>query len=153
MGLKTFDAEMPPIDELVPHCGGSILLDRVVVHEPHITTVLVVAGEKRWLRRSDRSVAAWLSVEYMAQCVAAHEGMRARAEGRTLPPGVLISVTRLHIERAEFRFGERLLVSASRLRGRPGLGVLSHRCEIRPAGGGAPIATGRLSIAVERERG
>lgn len=146
---------MPPVDELIPHAGESVLLERVIAHDGESTTALVRVGKRGWLRSGAPSLPSWLAVEYMAQCVAAHEGILARIDGRTLPVGFLVSVRKLVLHRSRFALGESLRVSARRVRGRPGLGVLSHRCEIHlgEAGGDtAPVAFGRLSIAVERAR-
>jgi predicted hotdog family 3-hydroxylacyl-ACP dehydratase len=51
------NVEAPPIDELIPHAGESILLDRVVAHSPERTTARVIVGNKRWLTQPDGSVA------------------------------------------------------------------------------------------------
>jgi predicted hotdog family 3-hydroxylacyl-ACP dehydratase len=150
------NVEAPPIDELIPHAGESILLDRVVSHSPERTTARVIVGNKRWLTQPDGSVAPWLAVEYMAQCVAAHESMLARADGRILPLGFLVRVMRLRLGAARFRGGEVLRVSSRRIRGRPGLGILSHDCTIFAETDGPeaePVAAGRLSIVVERTDG
>jgi predicted hotdog family 3-hydroxylacyl-ACP dehydratase len=145
--------EAPSIEDLIPHRGDSILIDRVVAHDRDSTTVEVTVGGGRWLRREDGSVASWLAIEYMAQCIAAHEGMLAYADGRILQPGFLVSVNGLHLGPACFSANERLTVSARRVRGRSGLGVLSHACTIFAEGGGRnaeSIAEGRLSIGLLR---
>lgn len=135
------------------------MLDRVVAHDRESTTATVRVANQRWLTRRDGSVEAWLAIEYMAQCVAAHEGMVAYHEGRVLPLGFLVSVTRLHLGVVRFGKDEELHVRARRIRGRPGLGVLSHACAIFHADHSAshsderPVAEGRLSIAVERPDG
>ncbi len=148
--------EAPPIEELIPHRGESILLDRVIAHDGESTTATLIVGSQRWLRQGDGSVPSWLAIEYMAQCVAAHEGLLARAEGRRLPLGFLASVTRLRLGISRFRGDEQLRVRARRIRGRPSLGVLSHACAIFAESDDpelAPIAEGRLSIALERSGG
>ena len=149
------DVEAPPIEELIPHRGESILLDRVIDHDRESTTAVAVVGGHRWLRQPDGSVAAWLAIEYMAQCVAAHEGMLARADGRTLPLGFLVGATGLRLGASRFRGDEQLRVRVRRIRGRPGLGVLAHACAIFIESddpndpNGEPVAEGRLSIVVE----
>ena len=148
--------DAPPIDELVPHDGESILLDHVIAHSHESTTARVIVGNNRWLTQQGGSVASWLAIEYMAQCVAAHESMLARADGRILPPGFLVRVMRLRLGAARFRGGELLRVSAQRIRGRSGLGILSHGCMLfaESDGPGAdPLAEGRLSIVVKRSHG
>ena len=112
------EGELPPIDELIPHCGGSILLDRVLAHDGDSTTARVVVGSRRWLRQRDGSVAPWLAIEYMAQCVAAHEGMLSRANGRTLPLGFLVGVKSLRLGAQRFDRDEELRVCTRRTVGR-----------------------------------
>ena len=124
------ESKLPPIQELISHCGESILLDRVIDHDGDSTTTRVVVGNQRWLRQRDGSVASWLAVEYMAQCIAAHEGLLARADDRALPLGFLVSVKRLRLNVSQFDRDEELRVWTRRIRGRPGLGVLSHSCAI-----------------------
>ena len=150
------EGELPPIEELIPHCGGSVLLDRVLAHDGDSTTARVVVGSRGWLRQRDGSVASWLAIEYMAQCIAAHEGMLARTDGRTLPLGFLVSVKRLRLGAQRFDRDEVLRVSTRRVLGRPGLGVLSHICAIsreRDGPEAEPIAKGRLTIVVDRTEG
>jgi predicted hotdog family 3-hydroxylacyl-ACP dehydratase len=150
------DSEAPPIRELIPHRGRSVLLDSVIAHDGESTTVSVIVGSQRWLRQQDGSVASWLAVEYMAQCVAAHESMIARADRRAVPLGFLVSVTGLRLGVPHFRRDEHLSVCVRRVRGRPGLGVLSHAGQIfsvSEGSGSMPVAEGRLSIAMERAKG
>jgi predicted hotdog family 3-hydroxylacyl-ACP dehydratase len=150
------EIELPPIEELIPHSGESILLDRVIAHDRESTTARVIAGSKSWLRQPDGSVVPWLAIEYMAQCIAAHEGMLAHTDGRVLPLGFLVSVMRLRLGASRFRGGEAFRVSARRVRGRPSLGILSHDCAIFAESDdpdAEPIAAGRLSIVVERSDG
>jgi predicted hotdog family 3-hydroxylacyl-ACP dehydratase len=150
------DGELPPIRELIPHRGESILIDRVIEHDGDSTTTGVVVGSQRWLRQRDGSVASWLAIEYMAQCIAAHEGLLARAAGHSLPLGFLVGVKGLRLGVSRFDRDEELRVQTRRIRGRPGLGVLSHSCAISLDGDGPeaePIAEGRLLIVVERTVG
>ena len=93
------------------------------------------------------------AIEFMAQCVAAHEGMLARADGRVLPLGFLVGVKGLRLGASRFDRDEELRVWTRRIRGRPGLGILSHSCAISREGAGPEdevIAEGRLSIVVDR---
>ena len=147
------DIEAPPISELVPHHGASMLLDRVIAHERRRTVVGVMAGSQRWLRGRDGSTASWLAVEYMAQCVAAHEGLLALAEGRARWDGFLVRVRGLQLGLPSFPSGQQLRVEAKWVRGREGLGILSYDCEILAEGeapGDNRLAEGCLSFAVER---
>lgn len=148
------DADWPPIAKLIPHAHDSILIDRILTHDAKRTRVSVRVGSRPMLRRGDGSVPAWLAIEYMAQAIAAHEGMLCWSEGRQIPIGYLINATSIELRTARFEATETLSVSSERLRGRPGLGVLLHRCAIFRDGEGPdalPVAEGSLSIALERE--
>lgn len=138
----------------MPHRGPILLLDHVISHDSQHTDALVCIESQTWLKHDDGSVAGWLAVEYMAQCVAAHESLLARDEGRPPPTGFLVAATGLHLHVSNFSADSRLRVRASRVRGRPGLGVLSHQCSLhlRDPEGGKPVilAEGRLSVSIPR---
>ena len=140
-------AELPPVTEVLPHRPPVLLLDRVLSHDTEETVARVTIAADQWLRRADGSAPPWLALEYMAQCVAAHEGLLARDEGRPLPRGYLMGAHGLRLHAAGFAAGEQLEVRASRFRGRPGLGVLSHVCSISSQEGEL-LAEGRLSVAL-----
>jgi predicted hotdog family 3-hydroxylacyl-ACP dehydratase len=143
--------EFPPIRELMAHRDPVILLDCVLVHDAASTSVLVSTAKQQWLRRKDGSVASWLALEYMAQGIAAHEGLRALAEGRPLPVGFLVSAKGLRFYCASFAPDERLRVGVRRVRGRPGLGVIAHQCTLHGEAAearGPLLAEGRLTVSV-----
>ena len=145
--------DLPPVSELVPHDGRVILLDRVLEHDGESTTARVTVAKQTWLKRADGSVASWVALEYMAQCIAAHEGVRARIEGRPPVRGSLAGAFGICVYRSCFDANEVLRVRTNRVRGRPGLGVLSHYCAIHEdgeAGEGRLLVEGRLSISISR---
>ena len=140
-------SDLPPVLEVLPHRSPVVLIDRLLAHDPAATTVRVTVSENHWLLRSDGSAPPWLALEYMAQCVAAHEGLLALADGRPLPRGFLVGAHGLRMHAPGFAAGEVLLVRAARQRGRAGLGVLSHRCSVSNEEGDQ-LAEGRLSVAL-----
>ena len=142
----------PPIAEVVPHRGRALLLDRIETHETEMTCCVVEIDASTWLRRADGTVPAWIGIEYMAQCIAAHEGCVARETGRKLEPGFLVRARRVRFHHHELRAGERLAVRVRRLRGRPALGAMAYACEIRAgARPEAPlVAEAQLTVALGR---
>jgi predicted hotdog family 3-hydroxylacyl-ACP dehydratase len=143
--------ELPPVLEVLPHRSPVLLLERLVEHDARATSARVTVGKAAWMRRADGSVPSWLALEYMAQCVAAHEGLLARDEGRPLPRGFLVGAHGLVLHCASLSPGQRLRVRACRVRGRPGLGVLSHACALyqeQTGSEGEVLAEGRLSVAL-----
>jgi predicted hotdog family 3-hydroxylacyl-ACP dehydratase len=145
--------ELPPVDEVVPHQGRVLLLDCVLEHDKEATTVSIDVGRQTWLTRDDGSVASWVALEFMAQCVAAHEGVCALLEGRPPIRGSLAAASGLRLYRSSFEAGSMLHVHTRRIRGRPGLGAISHFCTIREAkefGEGPLLAEGRLSFSIPK---
>ena len=144
----------PTVAELIPHSNEAVLIDGVLTHDApsQHTTVRVAVGAENSLRRADGSVPAWIVMEYMAQAIAAHEGLLAWADGRELPVGFLISASKLELRIGNFEAGEILHVASTRVRGRPGLGALSHQCAVfreRDGDTALAVAEGRLSIALD----
>lgn len=147
--------DFPAIEELMPHRGPALLLDRVLSHDHERTEAAVMVETQQWLKRDDGTVAGWLAVEYMAQCLAAHEGILALDEGRPPPKGFLIAATGLRLYQTHFPGNARLRVGSRRVRGRPGLGILSHQCTLHAepseAGAGTLLAEGRLSVSIPKK--
>lgn len=144
-------SEMPELERVVPHRGAALLLDSVLEHDAARTVARVDVAKQRWLQRADGSVAPWLVIEYMAQCVAAHAGLLAYAEHRSAPHGFLIRVRGLELHTREIPAGARLRVSTRPEHGRLGLGVISQVCTVHLEEAGAEallIAEGRLSLSV-----
>jgi len=146
-------SEFPPIESLMPHRDPVVLLDRILRHDSESTDVLVSIAKQKWLKNEDGSVCGSLAVEYMAQCVAAHEGLLALDEGRPPPKGFLVGVTGLNLEVPKFDADAELRIQSRRVRGRPSLGALSHQCELYLGRleSGRLLAQGRLSVSVPRE--
>jgi len=135
----------PAIEALVPQAGPMCLLARVVEHALGHTVCAVDPGRSALLVASDGSLPAWLGLEYMAQCVAAHGGLVALARGEPARTGVLIGARRVRFDVPRFEAGRELHVRASHHRGERGL--LAFDCEIRDArGGGPPLVHGRLNV-------
>ena len=104
--------EMPRIEELIPHKPPMILLDDVLSHADDATVCRVRIGPTSPFVRSDGAVPSWVALEYMAQCTAAHAGLRARDGGRPVRPGFLLGSRKVVLHEARFRAGQELAVSA-----------------------------------------
>ncbi len=146
-------AELPPIEGLVPHRGQSLLLDCVLEHDDESTVARVVVGSRKFLAKADGTIAPWATLEYMSQCIAAHESLLA-ADGSGPPtPGYLTAAVGVRLHRSCFEVGEQLRVRTRRTRGRLGLGAFSHFCTIHQegeAGQGSLLAEGRLTISIPK---
>lgn len=138
------EASYPAISEIVPHEGKMVLLERVLAHAADSTCCAVAIDAQVLFRDPDGSIPSWVGIEYMAQCIAAHAGLLARAEGHKPRVGFLVGSRslRLHVER--FCAGQTLSVSAVHLWGR-GAGMATFQCRIEDAGTCALLAEARLS--------
>ena len=135
-----------PIASLVPHAGPMCLLARVVEHAPARTLCSVLPAKSALLASPDGSVPVWVGLEYMAQCIAAHAGLVARARGAAPPPGVLLGSRRLRFAVQRFARDRELRVEARHHRGERGL--VAFDCEVREAAGGSPLVEGRVNVYI-----
>ena len=136
----------PPIATLLPHAGPMCLLERVTEHQRSHTVCSVDPSRSALLAAPDGSVPVWVGLEYMAQCIAAHGGLVARALGEPLRPGVLLGSRRLRFGVGRFASDRELRVTARHHRGERGL--VSFDCEVREASGGPPLVEGRLNVYI-----
>ncbi len=134
---------LPDLAELLPHSGRMRLLDRVVEHIPERTVCAVETAASELFAEADGGVPAWVGLEYMAQCVAAHSGLVARALGVPRERGLLLGTKRTELFVDRFAPGARLAVTSEHLRGERGLVWFDCRVE---AEDGTLLARGRLSV-------
>jgi predicted hotdog family 3-hydroxylacyl-ACP dehydratase len=121
-----------------------VLLSRVLDHQPDRTVCAVEIDEQTLFRDSAGNVAAWVGIEYMAQCVAAHGGLRHRAVGEPPRVGFLLGSRRLVFHVPRFRPGQTLEAAVHRVWGREG-NMSSFDCTLKDGATGALLAEGRLN--------
>jgi predicted hotdog family 3-hydroxylacyl-ACP dehydratase len=146
-------AELPPIEDLVPHRGESLLLDCVLEYDDESTLARVVVGSQKCLEKADGTIAPWVALEYMSQCIAAHESLLAEDGSGSPTPGYLTAAVGVRLHRSRFEVGECLRVRTRRARGRLGLGVLSHFCTVHEENDGVEgrlLVEGRLTISIPK---
>jgi predicted hotdog family 3-hydroxylacyl-ACP dehydratase len=120
------------------------LLARVVAHEHAATTCELDVAASALLADDRGEVPAWVALEWMAQCAAAHGSLTARAAGTPPLRGMLVGARRLTLARASFSPRERLQVTA-RPTGHAGE-LVTFDCEVRAAG--EVVAAASLSVIV-----
>lgn len=88
------------IEQLIPHAGGMCLLERVLAFDDSGLHAQSEAHRDpaHPLRRDGRLSALHLC-EYGAQAMAVHGGLLAAREGRTAPPGLLVSLRGVELGR------------------------------------------------------
>jgi predicted hotdog family 3-hydroxylacyl-ACP dehydratase len=135
----------PPIAELLPHRGASVLLDAVLEdHAGGLRARVTIRSDHPYLVPG-RGIPAWVGIELMAQAAAAHAGLKARSS--QMPPngGMLLGTRRFEALEPWFREGMELEVSAEQEFGESGEGGVSACvCAIRS--GGRTLATATLVV-------
>jgi len=136
--------ELPPPPEILPHAGAMVLLSRVLHHEEDRTVCEVDIDAQLMFRDAAGNVAAWVGIEYMAQCIAAHTGLIGRASGKAPQLGFLIGSRRIDFHAPGFRRGQTLEVAARRVWG-GAEGLASFDCTLLDASTRTLLAEGRLN--------
>lgn len=134
----------PKVEDVLPHAGEMVLLTRILGHTEDRTTCAVDIGPNSPFCDAAGSVPAWVGLEYMAQCIAAHGGLRARAAGDPVTIGFLLGGRSIALHTPEFPRGQTLEVEATHLWGTQGF--FSFACTIRDALTGVTLVEGSLSV-------
>ena len=134
----------PAVAEVLPQAGRMVLLTAIVEHAEDGTSCVVEIGEDDPFREAGGLVPAWVGLEYMAQCVAAHGGLRARETGGPVRIGFVAGSRRLDVLTAGFSPGQVLEVRARLLAG--GSRLLTFACSLRDRASGALFMEGDLQV-------
>lgn len=137
-------APFPPVATLVPQSGPMCLLGRILAHDPTRTVASVDPARSALLAAPDGSVPVFVGLEYLAQCVAAHGGLAARARGGTLRPGLFLGARRVSFGVQHFARDREFVVEVRHHRGERGL--VAFDGTVREARGGPPLVQGRLNV-------
>jgi predicted hotdog family 3-hydroxylacyl-ACP dehydratase len=135
----------PPIEDVLPHAGRMVLLTRVADHTDRRTVCVAEISSTSIFADADGGVPAWVALEYMAQCIAAHGGLRARATGDPVPIGFLLGSRSIALHTSRFEPGQRLEVEAAHVWGEHDF--FSFACAVRDGATGVTLAEGTLAVA------
>ena len=90
MTTKT-DIISAPISEFVPHSDPMILIDRILDFSDHsLTAEIHIHNDSRFFNHDLNGVEAWVSIEYMAQAIAALAGAKAKLNNEPVKLGFLL---------------------------------------------------------------
>jgi predicted hotdog family 3-hydroxylacyl-ACP dehydratase len=125
------------------------LLSAVLEHsEDYTVCALEVTADSPFIG-PDGTVPALTGLEYMAQGVAAHAGLRAWAKGEPPRVGFLIGARRLDFGHpTPFRIGQRLIVHVTRAWGEEEFAMFA--CRLSDAESHAVVAEGNLNVVLPR---
>ncbi|MED5261138.1 MAG: hypothetical protein VX574_01885 [Myxococcota bacterium] len=140
-------ADLPPLQELLPHRGMSLLLDQVLAHDGAKTTCSIGLKDQVWLKNADGRIANCLTLEYMAQCVAAHESIRAWLAGHPADIGMIAAVSDMQVHVPVLEPNQKLRVSSAHIRGNRKLRAFRHACSVFDEND-ATVAESRITIAL-----
>ncbi|MDI1231403.1 MAG: hotdog family protein [Methylobacter sp.] len=114
------------VADLIPHTGSMVLLDRIIdCDDQGLTAEVVVRGDG--LLGDDRSVPAWVGIEYMAQTIAAYAGVMAKQVNEPIRLGFLLGTRRYSSNVAVFKVGSTLTIRVKNIMQDDNLGVFDCR--------------------------
>ncbi len=135
----------PAVEEVLPQAGRMVLLTRIVGHTEDRTTCAVEISNTSAFSDGQGRVPAWVSLEYMAQCIAAHGGLRARAAGDPVTIGFLLGSRSVALHTPGFLPGQELEVEAAHLWGEQDF--FSFACTVRDARTRVTLVEATLAVA------
>jgi predicted hotdog family 3-hydroxylacyl-ACP dehydratase len=140
--LSPVSSSVPPIEEVLPHRGIMLLVERVVAWDAEHAAVAASARRDAWYAE-DGAMPSWIGIELMAQAIAAHVGLIARSKGRPPQRGVLLGTRQFRSSRARFPAGRELLVTARvSYRDESGLGSYDATIDLE----GSEVATANVTV-------
>ncbi len=119
------------VAELLPHDGNMVLLEKVIKFDQESMVTEVIVRDDGLFSNSNGdniTVPTWLGIEYMAQTVAAHDGMMCKIAGRPINIGFLLGTRRYLSNVGALTVGVLLTVKVERLMEDQGLAVFD--CEV-----------------------
>jgi predicted hotdog family 3-hydroxylacyl-ACP dehydratase len=120
---------LPSIEDLIPHRGTMLLLDRLLTFDNDSTIAEYVPRPDAWYADEAGNMPAWIGIELMAQTIAAHVGLLKRRDGLSPKLGALLGTRRYTSTRAAFAFGELLHINTKMIY-RDDSGLAAYECRI-----------------------
>lgn len=102
----------PPIEELLPHRGGMLFVERLLSWDAAQATVRAVPSASAWYAEP-AGMPSRIGVELMAQAIGAHVGVTAWSRGEPPKRGVLLGTRSYRSTLAHFPAGVPLSVKAT----------------------------------------
>lgn len=134
--------DFPPVQELVAHAGGMLLIDRVVAAAGEtVLSELTIRRDSIFFQPGE-GVPAYVGFEFMAQTISAYDGLKRRANGKPPTIGFLLGCRKYKAAKSFFAEGETLRVEATSLLGEEEMA--SFDCRILDADG-AELASATIN--------
>ncbi len=137
-------SSLPPVSDVLPQRPPMLLLQSILWHTPNATACRVdLEASRPFARASDGAVPSWVALEYMAQCAAAHSGLREHSEGRPIRMGFLLGSRRATFHAPSFALDRELHVVARSTWSDSELA--SFACQVTDPSSGAVLAECELA--------
>jgi predicted hotdog family 3-hydroxylacyl-ACP dehydratase len=108
-------ADQFPVAELLPQSGLMILIDAVArIDDDSITTEITVRDDGLF-SLENKTVPAWVGIEYMAQTIAAFSGYHCLMRGEPIRLGFLLGTRLFESDRSSYPCATQLKVHASKI--------------------------------------
>lgn len=104
-----------PIDALLPQSRSMVLLDSVLEKDDEHIVVELTVRDDGLFSSPERTVPAWLGLEYMAQTVAAFSGYNKKSRGEAIQLGFLLGTRYYQCSVDHFPCGTLLKVRAEKI--------------------------------------
>ena len=115
-------------EELLPHSGHMVLIDRVVSYKDNaITVVKTIKPDEVFVENG--SVQGWVAIEYIAQAIGAFAGIRSKLAGEPVKVGLLIGTRKFSCDFPQFSVGDELSISAEQIH-KEDSGLCVFACEV-----------------------
>jgi predicted hotdog family 3-hydroxylacyl-ACP dehydratase len=132
----------PPIEELLPHRYGMLLVDHVAAWDPSSATASASPGADAWYAEPG-GMPSRIGIELMAQTIALHVSLVAWSKGEPPKKGVLLGARSYRATLAHFPPGSALTVKAARaFSDESGMGAYDATIGL----GGAEVAKARILV-------
>ena len=138
---------MPSPSSVLPHQGTMLWLSKVIEQDETSTVCEARVEDLGFFRDPTGGSGAWIALEWMAQSVAAHDGVRRYVAGQGIRPGMLLGSKTI-------RFAEGAAAPAGvfRIRASPVFGgdsgMVAYECVVDEVSTGRRWAEARLACRV-----
>jgi predicted hotdog family 3-hydroxylacyl-ACP dehydratase len=138
--------EVPSLEEVMPHRGAMLLLERIESWDQEQVVVSAVPRADAWYSDAG-AMPSWIGIELIAQAIAAHVGLMARSLGEPPRRGVLLGTRRYRATQAHFQPERELTITARAVYREPsGLGSYDGAITLAGASVAASLATASVTV-------
>jgi predicted hotdog family 3-hydroxylacyl-ACP dehydratase len=133
----------PPIQDLVPHASGMLLIDRVIAADGQtVRSETMIRPDSIFFQRG-RGMPAYVGFELMAQTISAYDGLNRRKKGKKPAIGFLLGCRAYKAAESFFAEGQTLRIEVTSLLGEEGMA--SFDCRILDEGD-AELASATINV-------